>query len=511
MSNFIYDEHTGILLSSFTVSVEGDDLVFRVEDGAARSTSARKAEVDGISERIDAGEFTIPFAGIVKAREGDRFADSKCVPGYRVPRGAGDQYRVDMEESGKELLHIAGLVGPLFGNYGEQPDGSSEIREPIAWWADAAGAFRLALRLRELADGRGNPSVLDDEVVFLQVSELRRRAAGAHREAMLAAIYARDEPFPAPYERLLTVDRASRPRVFPVTGGRGSDGNTYVRADYCRLGEEADEADSIAVSSSKHPKPMPFRNYSGGAIDDVRCLAEAVRSKAAEVEPKWGWACSKAIFGYRVHTRLPERTPGSMSPSTLMGEIAGDEGVAFLMGNAFPSMSWLGLAEPLYEDLYDALVSLHTWRCSADYRKGVAAFPFYTCALEHLWTAMARIGSAAEVGFCEYCGKPFKKKAGRKYCGEFCRERGKDRRKAERNRRIDAQLRSYALMRPRKPFTAKDLLKDMGADDIKVEEVLTRLEGLARGGSDGSRRYRVEPLGGNAIGKRFCVVPWPRR
>lgn len=67
MSNFIYDEHTGILLSSFTVSVEGDDLVFRVEDGAARSTSARKAEVDGISERIDAGEFTIPFAGIVKA------------------------------------------------------------------------------------------------------------------------------------------------------------------------------------------------------------------------------------------------------------------------------------------------------------------------------------------------------------------------------------------------------------------------------------------------------------
>lgn len=493
MSNFVFDEHSGLARCSFSASIEGDCIVFVADEGSR--------DVASVSAEIDSGEVTAPFCRIVEPRKGGRISGDSPVPGIQIgnmiARKDGPQYSLRSGGGAESLLYLARRLGPLFGNYHDFKGGFGEIREPVAWWVQGAGVLRLAALLRARIEGRVGNGLLDDEVVFIQAGDFSRLTACGHPDMMLVAAYAKDDPFSEPYEEMLTVDQASRPRVFPVTRGSSQGMDTYVRADYCELWGGSGVPDRIACSSAKQVGTAPAPDF---AIQLAKMLKSA---KLADPE-YWEGArpeeaiCSKSIFGYRLQTGSEERTPGTMAPGTLLSELSGDVGISIMFGNDSPGLAD-GVRLPLYEDLYDALMGLHTWRCSPDLRMGVDSFPFYTCALEHLWASLGRSASASRVSFCGYCGSAILSEKGRKYCSDYHRNLARDGKRKERLRKIDAALRA----RERGvPFSAMDISQELRGE-VPEEQVRARLKELkkVKRGAD----FHVRSKGGNGRGERFVV------
>ena len=491
MSNFVYDEHVGTVRNKFTAEIEGDCVVFRALDG-------ERDDLDGLVGRIDSGSLGALLCSIVVPRKGGRVCGAAgplgIRPGHRIEKKDAPQYA--LAEGGVDsVLSVARQTGPIFGNYHRYENGFDMVVEPLVWWRQAAGALRLAVTLKACINGMDSYDLLDDEVVFLQAADLTRAVPGAHPDMMAAAVYAKDDPFCGAYERMLTFDEASRPRLFPVTRG-GYDGvDTYVRADYCDLWHDEGLKERIACSSAKRVEASA---KAGGLLAEMIEFAKRADPDFWRGGIEGEAICPKSIFGYRVQVSTEGKSPMSVSPATLLEELSGEGGFSLLMGNDSPILSE-SVRLPLYEDLYDALVTLHTWRCSPDLRRGVDTAPFFTCALERIWHAVGHDAPETRMAFCPTCGQAFKTSGKRKYCSESCQERHADEARKQRRETVEKALR--ACPRGRK-LSACDVA--LATDGRLTEgQVLAQLEKLKELKDLGG--IRVRSTGGNGRGQRFIV------
>lgn len=491
MGNFIYDEHIGTVRNRFGVEMGGESVVFRALGG-------ERDDLDELAERIDAGVLGGLLSSVVVSRKGGRISCDAGLPGtrpgHRIEKKGSPQY--SLPDGGLDaILDIARQTGPLFGNYHEYESGFDVIAEPLQWWIQAAGVLRLETALRACIRSKGSYELLDDEIVFLQAVDFTGVAPGDHPDMMTVAVYAKDDPFSGAYERMLTLHQADRPRVFPVTRG-GYDGvDTYIRADYRDLWHGDGMKERIACSSAKRVEASARVD---GALADI--LANIKKSDrdfwCGGIEGEE--ICPKSIFGYRVQASSEGRSPMSVAPATLLDELSGEGGFSLLIGNDSPILSD-SVRLPLYEDLSDALMTLHTWRCSADLRRGVDAAPFFTCVLERMWYALGVDAPGARMSFCPTCGRLFAPSRGKRYCSDICQERHSDEARRWRREIVEKALRAC----PRDcRISAQDIAL---ATEGKLTEgqVLAQLEKLKD--LKGFGGIRIRSTGGNGRGQRFIV------
>lgn len=498
-SHLEIDRTTGLVTNCSSVRVEGDSLAFSLS-GARRDCEDR----GGV--RFDADLMT-RFCGLVRVRNsGGRLGGSESharMMDLAVPRGEGPQYSL-ADGTCKDILGLAREVGPLFGSYGanRSPAVDGEYREPIALWVQAAGVFSLAARLSYVLGERDHTDMLDDEVVFYALARKSPAdGAGDPADLLTAAVFAKDDPLLPAYECMLTFDEGSRPRVFPVTSGTDRGLGTWMRANYgsispLQVGRGPSDLARMMVRCLEAQEgrsfPLPYKAFK---FVEAR---SALKSRRASL-PGRGTICKRTVYAYRQRGDWG----GVGLDATLLEDSAGERQlVATLFDNELPLQE--DYRYGLYEDLYNGLINLHTWRVSPDLERGSRQAPVYLGAIDHLWCALARLGTDAPVIFCPNCGQPFlRQDRKQRYCSSACRDEYRRNREPRFNRAVDLAL---GWIGPNSPFTARMVAKILYHTlgyECSAEKVSGRLHEIS-----GSKRakIRVRSLGGAGTGTRWVVL-----
>lgn len=513
------NEKTGMLDCPFKVTLSDDSLIYSLRKGKRRD--ARQVSAD-----IDAGIIGEQFAALVRNRNDEFRHEYRIVGEGKVGVAYQDvkpvsyddpQYRLS-DPRGTALLDLASRIGPLFGQYGMKfslKDGT--YREPISWWVQAAGVYRLAPILRQAVERSGEASLLDDEVIFRTLVNLNAREAAPNidygSEQIDIIEYALDDPLVPPYEYMMEIGEADRPRAFPSTIGKTkvSSGaqSTIVRGDY---GSFVDlfERDEVLISSAEK-----CEHASGtGCLPRLEYVNRHRLQLRLDDLPNPGAnfgeiASGKRIYAYRARTsleavessdatvasafRLYKQSPGGLST------------IAF--GNQCHYVD--GTRRELYEDLYDTLVTMHTFRNSEDLRRGAIRAPFYSCVLEHIWFALGRNAVKTRPRFCPYCGRPIglDRRSDAVFCNDDHRKRFDQRKRGKKiNGVVEAVVRNVP---PGRCFTLGEVIDavdfylslNKGDDELvkKVLDAMVQQKGKKAANTD----VRIRSLGGNGRGRRY--------
>lgn len=479
-------QESGLFGNRFDVSIEGDSLRFDFGEVAEDENAPYPA--------LGSSKVIRDFINLVTCKD-ERGYMLEMEEGSSLPRRCGfqkmdDQYSL-RDESGEELLGLAGEIGPLFGVY-DFDHGLVEgrtVREPIDWWRSAAGTMGFALRLREASrDQRLLPS-LDAEVQpSIVVYESSR---------VCKLDYFNDLGFTGSYGDLLLAGESEYHRAFPPTTS-----SIYGDGVFYRGGIEQVEGIRLAPAEPRFRKRGTRRI---GATQRLLNTLRAIKGPESECGDSCNRirVCYKGFIGNRIYvTRVVGENPvvgfGERAEPYRHGPLPDGEQVAttFPSLTSAPPMDW----SEMLGELYNVLVRLHIRQCSDEMNMDEDIFAFCKCALERLWRAFARECALDRVNVCAYCGKAIaiaKGKRERKTCGEACRK-GLERRRAEKKQQTLKLL--LSLMPINGTFSAKALREDRGIA-VSDNEVAKAVEALRREG------WEIRDMPGR--GKRYMVTARP--
>lgn len=479
-------QESGLFGNRFDVSIEGDFLRFDFEEVAEDKRAPYPA--------LGSSKVIRDFINLVVCKEERGYA-LEIEEGSNLPRRCFSQKMADQyalrDESGEELLDLAGEIGPLFGVY-DFDHGLVEgctVKEPIDWWRSAAGTMGFALRLREVSRDRSLLSQLDAEV--------QPSIVAYERSCVCKLDYFNDLGFTGSYGDLLLAGESEYHRAFPPTTS-----SIYGDGVFYRGGIEEVEGIGLAPVEPRFRKRGPRR------IGTMQKLLNALRS-AGGVEPDCRdsgnevQACYKGYIGNRIYVaRIEGENPvigfGKWAEPYRHGPLPDGERAA----TTFPSLTSVPFVDwsEMIGELYNTLVRLHIRQCSDEMNMDEDIFAFCKCALERLWRGFARECALDRVIVCAYCGKAIaiaKGERERKTCDEACRK-GLERRKAKRRHQT---LKALIISMPLKePFSAKALRECTGIA-VSDSEVAKAVEELRKEG------WEIRDMPGR--GKRYTVVARP--
>lgn len=472
------DSMTGSFKADFDVCLEGDNIIFRPTTTLdVGHCGPNQVERYGIVEE---------FMGlVVNPHRGCRYQLGLGGPTYIQHES---QYEL-AEDPELGLLRLARRTGPLFGDdlsgTGARFTGGV-IREPLSWWVSAAGCLRFAAECAAAVDDPDAAENLDDEVTVGASLFIRNESPGT----LITVMYAPDQGFPGDYGTMLQSSPAGQRHALLSERGQHGNRDTLVASGFGSstiYKETRQEVLGGIRPTASYGEATPINHgVLRRLVDRLLGRTKPLPSdgiRLIEAEP---FEYKGALYVIRyISEASPDNLRGISNPYESPDELSDAVGLSIAVPNrmVFDEATW----GTLYEDMYDALVKLHTNRSAPDLRMGRDVYPFYANMLERIWCAFARMRAGQSFRICPQCLRVFPADNKRQFCSDSCRNKFNKRLSRKREERVKRELDDFLLstMEPGNRYSEEELCEAfnaLGDTAITSAMVKMRLEELRKEG-----------------------------